>query len=102
MDNVALTLNQAIIGAFSSHVIEFLKNTKLFPFLTAESSGQYKRYFSVLIAFITAIGLTYSFEATTRNLIIHIPTFQDILHGSYDFLKVLMFQQMTYKVTIKE
>jgi hypothetical protein len=102
MDNVALTINQAIIGAFSSHVIEFLKNTKFCPFINQESSGDWKRYFSLVVALLTTIGLTYSFEQESRNLIIHIPTFSQVFHSLYDFLKVLMFQQMTYKVTIKE
>jgi hypothetical protein len=98
MDNTQLILNQAISGAFTSYIIEFLKNSKLFPFLKTTSSEDVKRYFALAFAVATSVGLNYQFEPTTRMLTIHIPLLNEAFHSVWDIAKVYMFQQLTYKL----
>jgi hypothetical protein len=59
------------IAVVSALCIQFLKKSNWFTFLSTDvSSEKANRAFSILIAIITSLGITFSFNATQHELII--------------------------------
>lgn len=83
-------------SAITVAAIQWLKNTKLIPFINQHSSTV-NRVVGWTAAFITAAGLHYTWDANTGTLTLTNLHLMSILHAAGDTTKSYAFQWLIYK-----
>lgn len=87
-------------SAMTVAVIEWLKNTKLVPFMSQHTAAL-NRTVAWLAAFCTGTGIHYQFDATAHSLTITGLSLAVIGHAVWDTTKSYAFNWMLYKGIIK-
>lgn len=82
-------------AAMVVYVVEWLKSTQWFPWLTADTKNL-NRAVNCVAAALVAIGINWSFDSTAGTLVITGLTEQALVHGAYEFMKQLMAQQVLF------
>jgi hypothetical protein len=93
--------DQVGFAVVTSYLLERLKRAPWFTILTPESSASVKRWFSILAAIVTTVGVHYAFDPDARQIVIQLPDWDQALHGLADVVKQFAFQQAAYATTIK-
>src|SRR6185369_16482570 len=83
-------------SAMTVAIIQWLKNTKLVPFIDQHSSTL-NRVVGWCAAFISAAGLHYTWDASTGTLTLLNIHVASIMHGAADVTKSYAFQWLIYK-----
>jgi len=83
-------------SAMTVAIIQWLKNTKLVPFIDQHSSTL-NRVVGWCAAFISAAGLHYTWDASTGTLTLMNIHVASIMHGAADVTKSYAFQWLIYK-----
>jgi hypothetical protein len=79
-------------------LINWLKNSSYFPWITQEKS-RVMRAVALVTAAIGTIGIAYTWEPTGRVLSFTIPTFGAVLAGASAYIKSFVVQELTYQMT---
>lgn len=88
-----LLVNQAMISAMIAYGIEFLKKTKYFPWITAESA-KLNRGLAVAVTGLAAAGIhmTYAGGILTITGL----TWWSLAHGLWDWVRSFLVTQVAY------
>ena len=96
--------NQAGTAIMVAYVLEWVKRSGWFPFLSATSSERLKVMAGALAAFATTVGIHYAFDVDLTGhsvFTLTIPTGAELFHSASDFGKQWAFQQFAYKTGVK-
>ena len=91
--------NQFGAGIIVAYFLQYLKNSKKFGLLNEASSARYKALIGFIAAFITTVGISYTFDYnvnTGGSLSLSLPSLTMAFHGIWDFMKQWAFQQASY------
>lgn len=103
MDNN--TANIVITQFTSSAVIVWtmqkLKNASWFPFLQ-HGEAKISRFASIFLAGLTTIGISYTWNPTTRVLATAIPTLPAAIHGAWHWLSQYCANEVLYQATVNK
>lgn len=81
-------------------VLQWLKNSKYFPWITQER-GKLLRVLALVTSALAAAGIHYTWNAVSRELIFQIPTISGIFAFLVGWFKTFIFQEVTYQATAK-
>lgn len=90
-------------AVLSSVIIQWMKKSQLsiFNFLGTEKDKQrVNLYFSILVAFVTSIGIGYKYDSATGVLVISGLTAASIQHGLWHWFTQWIGQHISYKAII--
>lgn len=87
-------------SAMSVAIIQWMKNTKLVPFMDQHTAG-INRLFGWGSAFTSAIGIHYSYDAHLGSLTITGLTLYAIVHACMDATKSYAFNWLIYNGMVK-
>lgn len=96
-----MILDQAGYALFFSFLIQWMKNTKWFPVISADTA-KLNRVLAVVASGITAFGIHHTFDASAGTLTITGLTLAGIYHGGWQWLRSYMVQEITYQKLVKE
>lgn len=102
MDELGNQLGAAVVV---STLLEALKRSDKFRFLNSEDSGKWKAFIGFVTAFLTTIGIHYTFDYNPMvggKVTFEIPAAMVVFHSTWDFAKQWAFQQFVYMAGIKE
>ena len=85
-------------SALSVYLIQKLKDSKYFPWLTAETA-KLNRVASALLAALGAVGLQYQWTSSTHTLVITNLTLSVIGLGIWHWLQHFTLQEVVYRAT---
>ena len=94
-----LISSQLAFAYVTSSVMEFLKNLSWFPLLQKEAKVL-NTLIAVVVAFIVAIGIHWTFDAAQGTLVISGLTWGSIGHGFISWVQQFAFQQGAYKMLV--
>ena len=83
-------------SAISVAIIQWLKNTKLIPFMGQHTSG-INRIVAWVMAFLAGTGIHYQFDHATGTLTLTGLTVATILHTGGDTIKSYALQWLVYR-----
>ena len=96
--------NQAGTAIMVAYLVQWLKTSGWFGFLTPASETRIKVAFGALAAFVTTVGIHYAFDVDLTGhsvFTLTIPTGAELFHSASDFGKQWAFQQFAYKTGVK-
>lgn len=82
-------------------LIQKLKNASWFPWLQ-HGQATISRLFSMVAAAAVAIGINYTWNPTTRGLLITIPTTYGLAVGAWHWLNQFVLNETLYQATINK
>lgn len=88
-------------SAMSVAVIQWLKNTKLIPFMDQHTAGL-NRFAGWLAAFGSSVGIHWTFDHTAGTLTLTGLTLAAIGHTAWDTTKSYAFQWLVYRGIVKD
>ena len=88
--------NQFALALISTYALQWLKQSKLFPWLTVETQTL-NRLVGAAIAFLSSVGILVSFDHVAGVLTVSGLTVANLLHAGARFLQQWAFQQAAYK-----
>jgi hypothetical protein len=95
MNDTTLSV-QFTIALISTYALQWLKETKFFPWLTTETQAL-NRAVSLVIAFLASAGILVGFDHTAGVLTISGLTAANLLHAASRFVQQWAMQQAAYK-----
>lgn len=98
MNDIALS-EQIPLAVISTYALQWLKQTRFFPWLTVESQT-FNRIAGVVIAFFGSVGVLTSFDHTAGVLTISGLTLANLTHASARFIQQWAMQQASYKMIV--
>jgi hypothetical protein len=98
MTDTALS-DQIPLALLSTYALQFVKNSRWFPWLTVESQ-KLNRIAGVVIAFATSLGILMNFDHAAGILTISGLTGANLLHAGARFIQQYAFQQVAYKTVV--
>lgn len=102
MDGSAdLVTTQVTISAVVVFLLERLKRARWFPWLSAEKE-KVTQWVAAALAALAALGIHTEFDATKGVLIISGLTVAGVLHGGFEVLRSLAFQELIYHGVVKK
>lgn len=81
-------------------VIQWLKNSKYFPWITAEK-GKLLRVLAIVTSAIGAVGIGYTWHPDARQLVFTIPTLAGVFAMIAAWGKSFIMQEIVYQGTVK-
>ena len=99
MDNELLSTITA--SSMAVAIIQWLKNTKLVPFMNQNSAGL-NRFVGWFAAFVSGAGLHYHYEASTGTLTLTGLTAAAIVHTGWDTVQSYAAQWLIYRGIVKQ
>lgn len=96
MDSLATT---GVFGIICAYLIELVKGSKLFPFITAESKTL-NRWFGILVACGVSLGISAHYDGAQGSLLIGGLHWGDIAHNGMHALGQWAIQQYAYDSAI--
>ena len=96
----SIAVSHITAAAVSVGVIQWLKNSKWFPWITQERS-RVMRGAAILTAGVGAVGIHYTWDPTARSLTFAIPTFAALLGAGVAYVKSFALQELAYQATKK-
>lgn len=94
-------VSQVVISGLIGYSLEFLKQTRWFPWLTYETRRA-NRTVAWIVALLAAIGIHFQFDAQAGQLVITGLTLAGITHGAWEYAKQLVIQEMVYRASVKD
>ena len=92
--------NQVALGVFLVCLLEYLKQSQWFRWLTPGTSETIKRWVNVGVAAAATIGISINFDGWTLvnggDVHAHIPALGTMVHAVFDFGKQWGVQQYVY------
>lgn len=95
-DSVVVT--HVTAAAVSVAAINWLKNSSAFPWITQEKT-RLLRVVALITAAIGAIGIHYTWDATSRVLSFDVPTLASTFGIAVAYVKSFAMQELTYQAT---
>jgi hypothetical protein len=89
-------LDTVTASAMSVAIVQWLKNTKLIPFMNQHSSG-INRAVAWFMAFLSGTGIHYNFDHATGTLTLTGLTAMAIFHTAGDTIKSYALQWLVYR-----
>ena len=96
-----LLTSQITAAYMASALMEWLKTQRWFPFV-ADNNPRLNRAFAMAAAFITSVGLHFTFDAQAGVLTVTGLTVANILHGLWGWVQQYALQQGLYKGVVKQ
>lgn len=93
--------DQVTASAVVVLALQYLKKSRFAPFITYETDVLNKALAALFAAF-TAVGIHYSYDATTHTLMVTGITVGAFLHGLWHWLTSFSFQQLIYHGVVKK
>ncbi len=87
-------------SAMAVSIVQWLKNTKLVPFMDQHTAG-INRIVGWVFATISAFGLHYTYDSATGTLTLTGLTVAALSHSIWDVVKSYAFQKLIYAGVIK-
>jgi hypothetical protein len=104
VENVAtgqsIVMTHVTAAGLSVAVIQWLKNSPYFPWITAERD-RLLRGIAILTAAIGAVGVTWTWHPDARELIFKIPTLAVFFGMLAAWVKSFVMQELVYRATVK-
>lgn len=94
----SIVVSHLTTAGISVGVIQWLKSSKYFPWITKEK-GNVARYVALVTAAIGAIGIHYTWEPAARVLSFQIPTIAAAFGMAVAYVKSFVVQELTYQAT---
>ena len=94
--------NQFASGIVVSLILDWLKNSGWFRWLSPDSEKWVKMTFGGVAAFITTVGITYTFDYNPTTHGWHAGIDIPSLHAMWDFAKQWAFQEFVYRAQVKK
>jgi hypothetical protein len=91
-----LVISQVTLSAVSVVVMQWIKGSKLFPFITA-TTDKLNKVVAAVLAGVTAIGVHYTYDATTATLTVVGLSWAALGHAAWHWLQSYAFQETIYK-----
>jgi hypothetical protein len=85
----------AIVQVVLVWIIQKLKKAKWFPWLT-QNSGLVTRVVAYASALASTVGITWSWMAAQRNLVVHVPTWETIVQALWTAAVAVITNEVTY------
>jgi len=85
-------------AAVSVALINWLKKSPWFPWITQEKS-KVMRIVAIVTAGIGTVGITYTWNPATRDVLFHIPTLAALVHGVGTYVQSFAMQELSYQAT---
>lgn len=89
---------ELVVNAVTVFLLQLLKNSKWFPWLTTESA-KLNRWIAIVAAGLASIGVNSTFDHTTGTLVITGLTLISIWHGLCQWVVSFVGQQVIFKAT---
>jgi hypothetical protein len=104
VENVAtgqsVVMTHITAAGVSVAVLQWLKNSKYFPWITAEK-GKLLRVLAVITSAIGAVGIGYTWHPDARQLVFTIPTLAAIFAMFAAWVKSFVMQELVYQTAVK-
>lgn len=100
MNPTAVLLHQSVWTLLASVIIEYAKNAKWFPLLTAKTASL-NRFVGVLGSGVAAFGVHAAFNHTAGVLTITGLTVAGIMAGGKEWLRTFLIQEIGYQNLIR-
>lgn len=85
----------------SSLIMQWMKKSKFFAFIgTDKIHERANLIFSIFVAFITSIGISYKYDSTAGTLLIAGITSANIAHGLWHWFVQWIAQHTSYKTLV--
>ena len=94
-------ISQVTTSAVIAYFLEWLKGTRLFPWLSMETA-KLNRVVAVILSGIGALGVHANFDQTSGVLTITGLTVVTILHGLWDWAQAFVTQQVIYDGVVQK
>ena len=88
------------LGAVAVYAIEHAKSSGLVPWMTADTKTL-NRLVNLITAFITSIGIGYTYDATAGTLVVSGLTLSSLALGLWELTKQYVVQQVLYDTVIQ-
>ena len=89
------------IGAVIVYALQWLKSAGWFPWLTADTKS-ISRLVSIGLALVAAIGINWSYDPASGDLLIHGLRWSTVLLTGWETLKQFCTQQMIYDGVVQK
>ena len=99
MDPTLIT-TQVTASAVIVWLLQRLKQSKYFPFITAESA-KLNRYLAVCASALAAAGIHFNFNHDAGTLVISGLLLSNLLHFAGAWLRSFVFQEIIYQAAVK-
>jgi hypothetical protein len=96
----SVVMTHVTAAGISVAVLQWLKNSKYFPWITAEK-GKLLRVLAVITSAIGAVGIGYTWHPDARQLIFNIPTLAGIFAMFAAWAKSFVMQEIVYQTAAK-
>lgn len=96
-----LVLTQLTTSAVITYGLEKLKESKYFPWLTAETKNL-NRLASIVLAGAGALGVHAAWDPSNHTLMITGLYWTSILHGAWDWIRSWVSQQLIYDMAVQK
>lgn len=93
--------SQVIIAALVSYAIEFIKGSKYFPFITAESA-KVNRFVSVVLSGLSALGIHVVCSKLNHSCVFTWTDGITVLTVLWHWVSQFVYQHLIYKVAVKK
>ena len=100
MDEGNLALSVFSSGVASVYVIEFLKKTRLMPFVTQHTVAL-NRWLGVIASGVATLGIGFSFDSEAGSLMITGLTAATIAHNAWHWFTQWAVQQFVYSTAVE-
>lgn len=94
-ENPGEVIDHLTTGAVVTYVIQWLKNSGKFSWITVETK-KLNRFISAILALAISLGISYSYNPEARDLTIHIPTMTVFMLAVWEWAKQFISQQLIY------
>jgi hypothetical protein len=95
-----IALNEQIpLAVISTYVLQWLKQSKLFPWLTVETQTL-NRWAGIAIAFLSSVGVLVTFDHAAGVLTISGLTAANLLHVAARITQQWVMQQVAYRTVV--
>lgn len=91
-----LVISQVTLSTVVVVVMEWLKKASWFPWLTVQSE-KVNKLIAIFLAAITAIGIHYTYDASTATLTLTGISLAALGHGLWHWLQSYAVQETVYK-----
>lgn len=100
MNDIALS-NQIPLALLSAYGLQWLKGSRFFPWITAETQTL-NRWAGAVVAFCASVGVLVSFDHATGVLTISGLTAVNLGHVAWRFAQQWLLQQAAYKGVVAQ
>ena len=100
MDETNLALSVFSSGVASVYIIELLKKSPLFPFIT-KHTVMLNRWIGVLASGVATLGVAFTFDAEAGSLLITGLTLTTIAHNLWHWFTQWAVQQFVYATAVE-